>query len=473
MSSSFIVYATLAFAAACALRRIHPEDAFTRLHYGARTSAILAATVLAYALVVRVPFLCAAPVVGLTNEVESVAISLSEGRGWSDPYHLPTGPTAHVTPIYPACLAVLYRTFGTCETMAGFRAQGCFSLTLAMLTLLLLPVVAAKLRLPAAVGWSAALLCAWLPMHRADEVIGRQDQVAFAPALLGLVWALADLRDRSWSPGRALALGLPLGLGVLLAPNLLAVLLLHFALEFAFGVGARRKVLRSAAVVLACVLAMTMPWIVRNYAVFGEFVPLRSNFGLELALGNRPGAAGNTYDPGFDDIHPWGNDAVRGHLAEIGEAAFMREKKEQALAWIAAHPAEFLRLTARRIYLFWFTPSLCWFHFKAWIPVPLCQLMGVAILLEFVRLGRSQPRVARLLFCAIVGVGLPYFVTHVEGRYRTPVIGLVALLSCSWTIASVRWAWLSVRLAASRNAGAAGAAAASAAAAAGSSRGVA
>ena len=39
---------------------------------------------------------------------------------------------------------------------------------------------------------------------------------------------------------------------------------------------------------------------------------------------------------------------------EIGELAYFREKKVEAIAWIRTHPREFAALSAQRIFHFWF-----------------------------------------------------------------------------------------------------------------------
>src|SRR4051794_19170213 len=46
------------------------------------------------------------------GELQSVARSLAETGQFAAAYGA-SGPTAHVTPVYPALLAVLYRLFGT------------------------------------------------------------------------------------------------------------------------------------------------------------------------------------------------------------------------------------------------------------------------------------------------------------------------------------------------------------------------
>ena len=54
-------------------------------------------------LVGLVPFL---------NETGNIAYSLAAGHGFSSPYWQETGPTAWLTPVYPALVAVIFKVFG-------------------------------------------------------------------------------------------------------------------------------------------------------------------------------------------------------------------------------------------------------------------------------------------------------------------------------------------------------------------------
>ena len=54
------------------------------------------------------------------------------------------------------------------------------------------------------------------------------------------------------------------------------------------------RVARSAAVIgLLALLLVYAPWPIRNAYRFHAFIPLRSTVGLELYMGNRPGATGH------------------------------------------------------------------------------------------------------------------------------------------------------------------------------------
>jgi hypothetical protein len=376
------------------------------------------------------------------TENERVAAALAQGRGFAEAFGPGTPPTAHLAPLYPLLLSGLYRLCGSYQTLSGRMTQQALSITLATLVLLLLPATVRKLGLSAAAGWTAALLAACLPANLWDEVTGHHDQVAGSLILLGLLWVLDDLRLSGWSGrGPVARAGLLLGMAALLCPNLLPVAGLFFAVEWLRGPGERKRILHCGLIVSAMVSLFLLPWVVRNYRVLGGFVPLRSNLGLELAVGNRPGADGHTYAWGFGEVHPFGSAAERERLREMGELAYVQDKQRQALTWIAAHPARFARLTLRRAGLIWFSSDERWYQLepKLRLSIRIYGLMGILALLELARLLWRGKAAGRLLACAALGVSLPYCLTHVENRYRLPLVGLFALLSCNLIAAALVW----------------------------------
>jgi hypothetical protein len=398
-----------------------------------RTQLILGMAVSALAVAVRVDALRRPIPTGREGtENERVAAALAAGRGWSDAFDHGTGPTAHTAPLYPLVLAGIYWLCGDYETATGRGVQRGLSIALSVLVLLLLPVIAGKLGLSLTAGWMAAFVGAWSPNNVRAELTGWHENVASVLALFGLIWCLDDLRQRGWSGCAArLRTGILLGLTALLAPNLLLIPILFFAVELAWRRAERGRIIRCGFVLATISLLMAAPWIIRNYRVLGGFVPLRSNFGLELAVGNRPGANGFTYAAGMSAMHPFNSAAERARLIEQGELAYMRDKLRQALSWIREHPRQFVWLMMRRARLFW----IPW---DAWLKIdiaclqfdlPTYLVFTFAVLVEMLRLLLKNPPTGRLLGCVVLGAGLPYLVTHVEARYRLPITSLYLLLS--------------------------------------------
>ncbi len=77
------------------------------------------------------------------------------------------------------------------------------------------------------------------------------------------------------------------------------------------------------------------PWAIRNYVVFHRFIPLRSNFGLELPwLGNNP----DVPDSWTPWLHPTNSQGEAFKYAQMTEIPYMAEKQREALTFIRSHP---------------------------------------------------------------------------------------------------------------------------------------
>ncbi len=98
-----------------------------------------------------------------------------------------------------------------------------------------------------------------------------------------------------------------------------------------------RTLALGAGAVLVFVLAI-LPWTIRNYYAIDGWVFVKSNFGMELWLGNNP-AVKKIYSP---ELHP--NDNVKERISLIlsGEPNYNRVKQRQAIDYIENHPRAFL-----------------------------------------------------------------------------------------------------------------------------------
>jgi hypothetical protein len=121
-------------------------------------------------------------------------------------------------------------------------------------------------------------------------------------------------------------------------------MLLLFLGYFAFEIGWRKMIRKFAVssmlalgVLLACV-----PWAWRNYNVFHEFFFIRSNLGLELRMGNHPGASA-TYAQmdrgGHYYQHPRLLPAEAIKVKELGEVKYMRQALDDAVNWTKENPS--------------------------------------------------------------------------------------------------------------------------------------
>ncbi|WP_242148445.1 glycosyltransferase [Sphingomonas sp. BAUL-RG-20F-R05-02] len=150
-----------------------------------------------------------------------------------------------------------------------------------------------------------------------------------------LVLALAHAWLRAGSGWRAAAaVGVPAGLLALTQPGQ-APLAALLGLVLWRHVGLARMVRRGlAAVPFACLVMV--PWWLRNWLVFGAFVPLTSAGGVSLWVGNNPQATGNWMPPP-PQLHGLPERALGPRMSAI------------AVAWIKSEPLGFIRLTATKL----------------------------------------------------------------------------------------------------------------------------
>jgi hypothetical protein len=358
-------------------------------------------------------------------ELEAIAWSLVESGRFADQYAVPTGPTAHYPPVYPYLLGLTWRIFGLGPT--GGYAGWTMGFTLASLQCALLPWLSVRLGLGLAAGVIAGLVSA---------VVAQVPPFLEPPSALLLGLLMLAFRRR-WTSGgitttRSLLLGSGAGLAFHLQPALLPVVLGCLAFELWWSRDARRWG-RAAIVVLAACL-VCLPWAWRNYTALHGVFFIRSNLGLELLVGNHPGAAADIDDmlPSVYPLHPRSSVEQALRVREMGELAFMRDAGAEARAWIAANPARYARLSAERALAFWTR----WNNGALYaVPATLATLLGLLGAVRVLR-GLAVPERAVLLIPLLTFPLVYYFVDYLP-RYRMPVMWIMYLFA-----AAEAWRWV-------------------------------
>jgi len=366
------------------------------------------------------------PSPSMRSEMEKAAMSLAANGTFGNLYG-ESGPTAMVGPLYPAVLSVLYGVWGP----ENLFPQQLLAVLATAATIALVPVLGRRLGLRPGVGWVAAVCLALLPVHWI-ETDGRWEQPLTGLVLVGTLLAAAGMQDYSFRSSRlAAAFGLLMAVGGLLAPQTIlpAGVIALLGAWLASGARASRLFASTGTAALTCALAW-VPWTARNYVQLGGVVPLRSNFGLELRLGNSPGADGGGGT--LNHTHPFANEEQAERLRSLGELAYMREQRQLALDWIEDHPSDFARLCAHRVYEFWLPPAGFWqAHPRVGrILSTLLSTTGAASLIGLVCLIGRGYHYRWLLLAGLLGPSLVCIVTHLHGRYRYPIFGISLLLAC-------------------------------------------
>jgi len=104
----------------------------------------------------------------------------------------------------------------------------------------------------------------------------------------------------------------------------------------------RGRAIRRAAVIGLAAACVLLPWQIRNARVFGQFVFVSTNGGINLLLGNSPGTtAGSGVNVNLDTWHA----EARG-LDEVARDRFYRHA---AMDWIRANPRRAFALYVRKL----------------------------------------------------------------------------------------------------------------------------
>jgi hypothetical protein len=368
------------------------------------------------------------------QETGNIGYSLAIGKGFSNPFRRDTGPTAWLTPVYPLLVAVTFKLFGI------FTARSFFFLVflnILFATAVCVPLFHVGKRVASlGVGAAAAWLWALFPNAIMIPFEWIWDTSLSALLAASLLWATLELADsnraRDWC-----GYGLLWGLTLMTNPSLGA--LFPFLLGWAtYRARKQQRVLpnrsyawlKAAGLAIGITLLCCVPWTIRNYAVFHRFVPLRSNFPLELYIGN---------NENYDDKHPRypgpiTKDRETLRYFRMGETPFMDEEMRKATKFILTHPRVEIILFADRFAAFWTGLPNALQNFLAtdsWLVrvLMLCAaISGIGALAGIVVLIRRRSESAFPLAAYPVVFPILYYITHTSLRYRHPIDPVVLLL---------------------------------------------
>ncbi|MSO21556.1 MAG: hypothetical protein EXQ56_14100 [Acidobacteria bacterium] len=371
-------------------------------------------TIFAVAAIVRITqvFTTIPPPGSGYDELEKVAKSLALHGTFADPYAISTGSTAHVAPGYTAFLSLIYMVFGV--GLQGEQAKRAVSGIVSSLQYALLPRIGDALRLPPWAGTAAGLISALAPYKsfaETGEASWEQPYLALALLLLFLhtLRSWRDLRPRMrWS----LLTGFYWSVATYISPISGVV----FAAILLYEIVAFRRI-QSVLVTVLVFGILQVPWMARNWNQLHGVVALRSNFGLEFHLSNRPESSAlmedNVSNGFITRFHPSQNVAAALAVQSKGEVTYNREELRAGLGWVAEHPNQFANLTFERFWKFWLYPSHRW---KSTLATTLITLIGL------VGIWRMPAGPAlRLVNIFLLSYPLIYYVIQVDRRYRYPI----------------------------------------------------
>ncbi len=352
---------------------------------------------------------------GFGWEMGRIAAAIASGRGFSDPFGPPTGPTAWEPPLYPYLTATVFHFFGIYSRPSAFVLLTINSI-FSSLTCIPIFLIARRIfseKVAAGSAWTWALLP--YVMYWCTRWVW---ETSLSALLLAVIfWLALTMEDRDglkpW-----IEFGLLWGVATLNSTVLIAFL--PASGLWAWYRRAKRGKQSLSGIVLASLIFIVCvtPWTVRNYQTFGKFIFIRDNLGAELRLGNGTGADGTW----MQYLHPTQDTYAMRQYSSMGELAYIENRKQSAMAYIKADYGRFAVLCLKRFIYFWAGPprlSNIW-----WLAQVKNSLFLASSVLMFWGLGRAlrqgKPG-AWLLFWLILLYPAIYYVVYPGQRYRHPI----------------------------------------------------
>jgi hypothetical protein len=362
-------------------------------------------------------------------EYSAIAANLLAGRGAIYEY---LGSTYYFygSALYPALLAFVLWIGDQREWLVLPLHAGLFAATC-----LLIYRMAAR-----TFGETEARVAAGLVVLHPGALIyaGKIHSQTLDTFLVVLTFVLLAHLTRDSGLGRIMAAGLVSGLAIL-SRGTIAPFIAIWALRFLWG--QRRAPSRAALCALALVVGGVLaagPVIIRGHLLYGSFVPLRTDVGVNLWYGNHVGASGTSYTlslpprPVTSQMSP----ELVSHIAGKSEVDQNRAFLGAVFDFVRQNPLEAVRLFVLKLYYFWwFSPHAGLLYPRTWTSVyslyyPLIMLLG---LVGIVRgLASPEPparRVAGLFVVLAVSMSITQALFYVEGRHRWQIELLLLMFS--------------------------------------------
>ncbi len=352
---------------------------------------------------------------GFGWEMGRIGEAIATGRGFADPFVAHTGPTAWEPPLYPYLIAGVFELAGVYSRLSALillSINSCFS------ALTCIPVfLIARKCFSERVGVWSSWLWALLPfaMFWSTRAVWETSAAAFLLAVI--FWLALEMEERTgvmpW-----IVFGMLWGIAALTNTSLLSFL--PASGLWAWRHSWKRGKPSLAGVALASIFfaATIAPWLIRNYETLGKFVFIRSNFGAELRLGNGPGADGTW----MQYLHPSQNLTALRRYEQLGELAYVAERKREALEYIRADYGRFAWLSVKRFIYYWGglprsseIPALAPFKNSVFLASSILAFWGLGRALRKRRPG------AWLFFWLILSYATIYYFVFPHPRYRHPI----------------------------------------------------
>ncbi len=346
-------------------------------------------------------------------------------QGYASPFGGATGPTAWIAPGVVALYALSFTLWG-CFTFESILFTFVIALVVSLITTVVVFRIGSRVGGDTDVGLLAALFFTVLPFEAwIFQIAGHLDfnlQVLWFAVLLLAVLRAMD-RDRRQS---GFEFGAVSSAAAIFNPGFLLCAAVGFV--FAIRGRPRREIGRFVLLVGLAHVLILGPVVAIQSIRLGGFVPVKSNAGFEIFLGDTPEAHGLLHDPAFQTYHPSQSVKEFARYSAVGELRYVDDAKQQFRESFGI--TDFLGRSGLRVFHFflgyqvkpWDTSVLV-IAIKAgfWV-LPTISLLALMAL----RRGRLDAAECVVVLFTLA-YAVPYLVTGVMERYRIPMVSFAAV----------------------------------------------
>lgn len=350
----------------------------------------------------------------LGAEYLNIAQAIVKGRGFSDPFQAETGPTAWMPPIL-CCIEAFFLWIFAGDLDLVMNAMIVLQNISLITTFWIIFTLLGQVSRP----WIAAVLGLQLVMQFRYAFQMTHDCGFLMLIMTGLIAGLC-LGNPFGSTKRATLWGLFGGVASLSSPVIGFLWLLLSGIK---GFGRWYYLFLSVAIMT---LVLT-PWTVRNYLVFGKFIPVKSNLAYELYQTQCLQSRGILETSVFA-THPWANNnQPRRDYVLLGETEFLRQKKDLFLEALHNNPLNYLKRVFERFLgvTLVYQPDNVFLEQRrpiellaSYLIYPIPFLAWCFMGIKLVRTGLS--RTETVIFWAYPIYFLPYIAISYYSRYEFP-----------------------------------------------------
>lgn len=366
---------------------------------------------------------------------DQLATNLVQGNGYR--FYPDTAKTLMREPGYPLLLAGLLLAFGS-----TFTAVKLANMLLALATAWLMTRLGRRISSNRILLVAPPLLFLFHPATLIAESRGGVEILFTFLVMLFVLALYTALENNTWS--RYALAGAVLGLAVLVrsTPMLFPIFLLAYLLVIERQRTPKLAICRNIATMIIAMTAVLSPWIVRNYALTGRFVPTASVLGVSAHAGqyicthlseDKPWvlldreAARERSKLALEQGYHFKDGYYQGFYSTGDELSFSRYLAKRVFTAYEQNPLVCARCVAYNLFNFWFAG-------KSWmstgmnvvvqLPYLILAAIGTVVCVKNKRFRTIGPFVLFIVY--VVAVYVPILA---QARYSVPLIPFLSILA--------------------------------------------